>query len=91
MHKLDLEIVRKALDLDPTVTHVRDYLALYDAFGGAPFCVTDAKPHIKGLSRQAISKRLRDLCGAGLAKRQPTDPKKASRGRPVYFYVLIEL
>ena len=89
MQLLDLTIVRKALDLGPTTPNVRDYLALYDAFGLGSFTASEAALTMNGYDRQIMVKRLRQMCDRKLARREIR--KMAKRGRPVYIYNLCEL
>ena len=89
MQLLDLTIVRKALDLGPTTPNVRDYLALYDAFGLGSFTASEAALIMNGYDRQIMVKRLKQMCDRNLATRKA--PRTAKRGRPVYIYSLCEL
>ena len=89
MQLLDLTIVRKALDLGPTTPNVRDYLALYDAFGLGSFTASEAALIMNGYDRQIMVMRLKQMCDRKLASRKVQ--KTAKRGRPVYIYSLCEL
>jgi predicted transcriptional regulator len=89
MQLLDLTIVRKALDLGPTTPNVRDYLALYDAFGLRSFTASEATDAMNGYDRQIMVKRLKQMCDRKLVNREVR--KTAKRGRPVYIYSLCEL
>lgn len=89
MQLLDLTVVRKALDLGFTTPNVREYLALYDAFGLSSFTASEATLAMNGYGRQVMVKRLKQLCDHKLAYREIH--KTAKRGRPVYIYSLCEL
>ncbi len=89
MQLLDLTIVRKALDLGRTTPNVREYLALYDAFGLGSFTASDATNAVNGYDRQVMVKRLKQMCDHKIAHREVS--KEARRGRPVYIYSLCEL
>ena len=89
MQMLDLRVVRKALDLGLTTPNVREYLALYDAFGLGSFTASEATTAMNGYGRQVMVKRLRQMCDHKLAQRQAS--QQAKRGRPVYIYSLCEL
>lgn len=89
MQLLDLTVVRKALDLGFTTPNVREYLALYDAFGLGSFTVSEAATEMNVYDRQVMVKRLKQMCDRKLACREIY--KTAKRGRPVYIYSLCEL
>lgn len=89
MQLLDLTVVRKALNLGFTTPNVREYLALYDAFGLSSFTASEAATEMNVYDRQVMVKRLKQMCDRKLANREIR--KAERRGRPVYIYSLCEL